>query len=40
MEAQALDARQCYQALRARDPRFDGRFYTAQHLWMSDSDDR
>ncbi len=29
MEAQALDARQCYKALRARDPRFDGRFYTA-----------
>jgi AraC family transcriptional regulator, regulatory protein of adaptative response / DNA-3-methyladenine glycosylase II len=27
--AAALDARACYRALRTRDPRFDGRFYTA-----------
>ena len=29
MDVQQLDPEQCYEALRARDARFDGRFYTA-----------
>ncbi len=29
MEVQSLEPKRCYRALRARDPRFDGRFFTA-----------